>query len=202
MTCEICELELLEVDRKFQAPCCERVFHSQCVMDKMTRFIDRLYDIDQPTLSCHCGYIHWTRVHQTFDAAHEVDLAVRVNENREMRLGVKAIRLKFRRINSTDVAFRRVVKTEHEHFKNGAQIHINALKTLQEESRNRLRLTPEFVAARKALASANSSLSLFKRRYNLGWAETRILFPRHRRRRRWRGTSPAQVIKWNFKLRI
>ena len=119
-----------------------------------------------------------------------------------MRLGVKAIKRKLRLVGSTSVAFRRTITAEHDHFKNGAQIHINALKRLQEESRNKLRLTPEFMAARKALASANSSMALFKRRYNLGWAETRILFPRNRQRRRWRGQSPGQLIRWKFKLRI
>ena len=202
MACEICEIELLEVDRKFQAPCCDRVFHTQCVMNMVSMFIDHLYDTDLPALTCGCGYVHWTRTRENFDAAHEVDLAVRLQENRVMRLGVKAIKRKLRLVGSTSSAFRRVIKTEHEHFKNGAQIHINALKTLQAESRNRLRLTPEFVAARKALASANSSVALFKRRYNIGWAETRILFPRNRQRRRWRGESPGQLIRWKFKLRI
>lgn len=202
MTCEICEIELLDVDRKFQAPCCDRVFHTQCVMNMVSMFIDHLYDTDQPVLACGCGYIHWTRTRETFDTAHEVDLAVRLQENREMRLGVKAIKRKLRMVGSTSAAFRRTITAEHDHFKNGAQIHINALKRLQEESRNKLRLTPEFMAARKALASANSSMALFKRRYNLGWAETRILFPRNRQRRRWRGQSPGQLIRWKFKLRI
>jgi len=121
-----------------------------------------------------------------------------------MKAAVKKVRSKFREASAAARAFAAALKKEHEHFMNGIQIHINAIKAIQEESRTRLKLTTECSAFRKTAASATSSLGMFKRQYNIGWRETRLLFPGMSpyRRRRWRGSTPAQQINWKFKLRI
>jgi hypothetical protein len=167
--------------------------------------IDGMYDMDTPVLACACGHVHWTRQYiNPIDDAETVNLATRLKENKVMKADVKKVRAKIRASGTASRAFIAVLKTEHEHFMNGAQIHINALKALQEASRDRLHLSAEYLASRKALASANSCLAFFKRRYNIGWRESRILFKDggRRYRRRWRGSSPSQVIRWKFMLRI
>jgi len=175
-------------------------------MDRVGRFIEQLYDMDIPALTCECGHVHWTRPYQTpIDTVVESDLTTRLQQNKAMKDDVKKVRSKFRAASAAARAFITALKKEHEHFMNGAQIHINALKTLQEESRTRLKLTVEYLEARKTAASATSTLGVFKRRYNSGWREIRILFPRTSpyRRRRYRGVgTPAQQIVWKFKLRI
>jgi len=175
-------------------------------MDVVGRFIDGMYDMDTPLLACACGHVHWTRQYNinSIDSVEEVNLATRLEENKTMRADVKKVRTKIRASGSASKAFVTVFKAEHEHFMNGAQIHINALKALQEASRAKLRASAEYISSQKALASANASLGFFKRRYNIGWRESRILFKSagHRYRRRWRGSSPSQVIRWKFMLRI
>jgi len=205
MTCEICNIEFVDEDRKYAAPCCDRIYHSQCVMDAVGRFIDGMYDMDTPVLACACGCVHWTRQYiNPIDDAEYVNLATRLKENRPMRADVKKVRAKIRASGSAAKSFATVLKAEHEHFMNGAQIHINALKALQEASRAKLRAAAEYLACRKALASANASIAFFKRRYNIGWRESRILFKNagHRYRRRWRDRSPGSIIRWKFMLRI
>ena len=204
MACEICNVDLVDDDRRYAAPCCDRVFHSQCVMDMVGRFVDALYDINTPELACLCGHVHWMRPPTaTVYEAEKTNLDARLKDNATMRADLRKVRAKIRASGGAVRAFDAVLKSEHEHFMNGAQIHINALKALQEASRTRLRLSAECLASRKALASASASRAFFTRRYNIGWRESRILFKTSGRRyRRRRGELPSQIIRWKFMLRI
>jgi hypothetical protein len=179
MNCGICDQNIEAAARKFEAPCCERVFHSQCIMNSVRRFLDMAEGFN-PTLGpmrCGCGFIHWAPLAAASTDNGAAELAVKVAENREMSANIKAVKSKFRKASSSLRLLKHAIVNEYEHFMNGAQLHINALRNIQKASYDRVRHGVEYMNASKAFRSARISLLFLKRKYNLGLADTRILFP-------------------------
>jgi len=207
MSCSLCNVEFTETDRRSNAPCCERVFHSQCMIDAVCRYFEMQWHYDgDGALHCQCGHIHYQRA-PDHDNADETftELYIRVQENVQMKEAIKNMKRRFAECNKSYRVLAGVIKTESEHFKDGAQLHINALKNMKAASIRKIKESNEYKATQRQQAATNMMLTLFKRRYNIGWRETQFLFPnasRYGRRRRYRWLTPSWTVARKFRVRL
>ena len=213
MECSICEQNIHLTERKFDAPCCERVYHSQCLMNAVRKFLNMVEGCN-PTIGpmrCGCGFIHWAPLIEPAAATadnYAADLAVKVAKNSELAANIKKVKSKFRTASGALRLLTRAINHEYEHFMNGAQLHINALRNIQKASYDRVRQGEEYKHASKALRSARISLLFLKRKYNLGLADTRILLPATIRlgggmvRRRRIYFQPAQLLVHKLSIKL
>lgn len=208
MSCALCNVEFTETDRRSNAPCCERVFHSQCLIDAVCRFFELQWEYDGTgTLHCQCGHVHFQRTyHQNNDVDETfTELYLRVQENPQMKEAIKNMKKRFAESNRSYQRLKEVVKTESEHFKDGAQLHINALKNIKAASMKKIKESNEYKTTLRQQSATNMMLTLFKRRYNIGWRETQFLFPnasRYGHRRRYHWHTPTWMVARKFRVRL
>lgn len=109
---------------------------------------------------------------------------------------IKKVKANKAALNKATKEFKKKLKEKTDEFKAQAEVHIIALKLLKRVFKNDFSQCVEYKDVLSKGTVHKSSLTRFKKKYNVDFVE--------RKRSYWRSwrNRPAHILKWSFRIRI
>jgi len=199
--CMLCDEDLLDGDKKMEYECGCHIVHTRCGLQR-AYFSMR----NQGNFTCgECGIILFgdpTEVDADDENIIMVNTIETLKSNRDFKADFKKIKSKNSEHKRAGTAYNKRMNEEYTKFNNLVNISIMGIKLAKREALNTLKQTDEYKNFSRAAASAASTLTRFKRKYNLGWRESSLLKLRPYSGWRWRLGLPSRMTGRRFRIRI
>jgi hypothetical protein len=192
---------MLDSDAKAEAPCCDRFFHTTCIISTIASNVVHYHDS-----ICVCGGILHALSHNNaidYEAEQAVN-KIRVMEVIKQPIAKKEFDvLKKSRIGQTKAiaAFNSKLNDGVKTYMEQIAASLNIINTIKTEAIASIKNSDEFKNLRRLSSRVTFYQSRFKRKYNLNDRDIASLFRGKRRWRYWR-SNPTIMIRYKFRIRI
>lgn len=199
--CTLCDEDLLDGDKKMEYECGCHIVHTRCGLQQ-AYFSMR----NHGNFTCgECGIILFgdaTEVAADDENFIMIQNIETLKCNKDFKADLKKIKSKNSEHKKAGNAYNKRMTEEYTKFTNLVNISIMGIKLAKREALHTLKQTDEYKNFSRAAASAASTLTRFKRKYNLGWRESGILKLRPYSGWRWRLSLPSRMTGRRFRIRI
>jgi len=178
MNCDFCTEPVTDEQAVASVPCCDRVYHTVCLVKKTVIDTHHSNYHDITTILCTCQSTIYSEVnqysqHQTADATEAVATFLESPENREE---VKQVKRKNTMFNKSRIVFKRFLRERKAGFKESVQPHVDALEAIKETETAYIKGSTEWKDYIKHERALTRSYEQFRRKHQLYRSTLRELF--------------------------
>ena len=177
MNCDFCSQPVTDEQAAATVACCERVYHTVCMVKKtvIETHTSNYYDITTILCACHTPIYSEVNQYSTPDT-NAAQVAATFLQSPENREEVKQIKRKNTIMNKSRIAFNRFLRERKNPFKDSVQPHVDALKEVKETETEHIKSSTEWKDYVKHERALSRSYEQFKRKHQLYHSTVRELF--------------------------
>ena len=188
MSCDLCE-ESLENTKTIAFPCCDRVCHSMCALQKLGKDSYNTCKVE-----CKCGYVIYTPpVNSSWEDPTPQIAAVRAVARDE----IKRIREKLAEHKKAEKEYVSLIRGKAIEFKAAVAPHVAAITLLKQETMTSIKNAPVAKANVKLGLSYRRLLAVFAKKHTLGFNAMHSIFSLRRY-----GRTPESTMNRKFRIWI
>jgi len=207
MNCHLCTQPLTTEEKKSEWPCGCSV-HTMCGWRRYMDYYWGHAGFDGGNVVCgNCNTIVFRPTQNPWVAeqAATVEAAIpriqTIKTQADFKKDYKLVRANNRAAGSAYRLFSRVLRVRARQFRAAVHEHITAIRVAKREALIETKLSPEFIANRRASTKFNTSLTRIKNKYGLNPTELKILKLNKSRGTIW-NCRPIWLIQRNFRIRL
>ena len=198
--CRLCDLDLIDTDRKHEFTCCDAACHTACFLEANRLWIATGRYQWMPFVCPGCesdliAPLHGPEAHSGHEAA-SID-ADPFQPTPEDKIKLRKIREANTQERKAAMALGRKVKEAHLGFRQAIVEHVGAIQTAKRTAVLGLKTTPEWLEATRASNRARSLRTRFLNTHPLlrWWDKSRLGLRRIR-------TAYSGSLNWTFRIRL
>ena len=178
MNCDFCAQPVTEEQATASVSCCNRVYHTVCLVKKTVMDTQHSNYYDITTILCACQSSIYSEVNEHpnsphIDSTQAVETFLQSAENREE---VKQIKRKNTNLNKSRIAFNRFIRNRKIPFKDATQPHVDALTSVKNAEESYIKGSTEWKDYIKHERALTRSYEQFKRKHQLYHSTIKGLF--------------------------
>lgn len=163
MNCELCNLEIVEPGAT--SPCCNRRFHTICLVKYTTAVA-----MDHYHINCPCGIDLYVMPQSNHMATAELPTSTEALEE------IKRIKVMAKKARKDRLALSKILREEKQVFKNATEPHITAIKHMIKAQKASVISTGAYKDYRKSSLAYINKRRAFRTKHDLDWYGMRSIF--------------------------
>jgi hypothetical protein len=195
MSCSLCQAPITDDDRVAEAPCCDQVVHSQCLINNIAHSVSHYHNA-----ICSCGGILYLFEHEFYNTPDTVGADMdELIKQPAAAAAYKKFKSCLKEKSRCMAKFISKLREANASFMEQVTTNIDLIKNIKKDIIDNLKQSEEYKKYNKSIRSLTYYTTLFKRQFNLNDNDMRKITPRIHGR--WY-SQPLRLIRRKFRLRI
>lgn len=202
----ICGLCTTDISGGAQAtpPCCNSVFHTLCMISRVTEICSTAYYNSTVDIPCTCGSIVYTQHQQGNNEIYEAASAdaATLLATPVVKADLKALKKKQTAMTKARTAFAKILRDKTVAFKAATEPHIEQIKNIKSIMNAELKGSTEFKESVKCRRVFESTMNAFRTKHNMTRSVLREVMGRNTYYRYRYSNDSACMLRRRFRIRI
>ena len=177
MNCDFCAQPVTEEQAAATVACCERVYHTVCLVKNTVLKTHNSNYYDITSINCACQVPIYTEINSyAAPDTNAAQAAATFLQSPEHREEVKQVKRKNTILKKSRIAFNRFLRERKNPFKESVQPHVDALEAIKEVETANIKGSTEWKDYVKHERALTRSYEQIRRKHNLYHSTLRELF--------------------------
>jgi hypothetical protein len=203
MICGLCTTDI-SGGAQATAPCCNSVFHTVCMITRVTEICSNAYYTSTVDIPCTCGSILYTQyqhgINEIYEAA-SADAATLL-ATPVVKADLKALKKKQTAMTKARTAFAKILRDKTVAFKAATEPHIEQINNIKSTMNAELKGSAEYKESLKCRRVYESTLNAFKTKHNMSRNVLREVMGSNAYYRYRYSNDSARMLIRRFRIRI
>jgi hypothetical protein len=195
--CLHCNHDISENDKRMEMPCCETVYHTNCVKNMINAAVENHYN----NMICSCGEL-FVRLNNWAPSSPHTDTNIVISEEARAKIAeYKATLTQFRK---NRILFNKKLKEESTSFKEDVEPLLEQIKERRKTALEALKNSDAYKGAISVIRSLRTKLTRFRNTFNFDrQTEIKELYGGHTRiYYELRYSYPITTVRRLFRLKL